>query len=72
MAPVELVEDRLERRVAEVGAADVGEQDDAVDAELVVAVRDLVDAPRDVGQRQRGEQAEPAGVGDRAPDDRPR
>ena len=34
-APVELVEHRLPRRVAEVGAADVGEQHEPVDVEVV-------------------------------------
>ena len=63
-APVELAEDRFERRVAQVRAADVGEQREAVDVELVAAVRDLGDGRVDVGQRERGEQAEPSGMVD--------
>ena len=50
--------------VAQVGAADVGEQHEAVDVEVVAAVRDLGDGGVDVGQRERGEQAEPAGMVD--------
>ena len=63
-APVELAEDRLERGVAQVGPADVGEQREAVDVEVVAAVRDLGDGRVDVGQRERGEQAEPSGMVD--------
>ena len=67
-APVELAKDRLERRVAHVGAADVGEQHEAVDVEVVAAVRDLGDRGVDVGQRERREQPEAAGMVDhRAP-----
>ena len=62
-APVELVEHRLERRITEVGAVQVGEQHHAVDAQLVVGVRDLVECAGDVGQRQRRQHAEPPGVG---------
>ena len=60
--PVELVEDRLEGRVAEVGAADVCQEGDAVHAEAVVAVADLGDRTVHVGCRQCREQAEAAGM----------
>ena len=63
-APVELAEDRRERSVAEVGAADVGEHREAVDVERVAAVRDLGDGRVDVGQRERGEEPEASGVVD--------
>ena len=66
-APVELVEHRIPRRVAEVGAVDVGEQDEPVDVEVVDAVRDLGDRGVDVGKRERAEQTEATGmVDDRA------
>jgi hypothetical protein len=48
-APVELVEDRLPRRVAEVGASDIGEQHVSVDVQVVVAVCDLGDRAVDIG-----------------------
>ena len=63
-APVELGEHRVPDRVAEVGPADVGEQDEPVDVELVDAVRDLGDRGVDVGQRQRAQQTEATGVVD--------
>ncbi len=62
-APVEFVEHRLERGVAEVGAVHVGEQHHAFDVELVVGVGDLVECAGHVGQRQRGEHAESPGMG---------
>ena len=52
-------EDRLPRRITEVGAADVGEQREPVHVEVIAAVGDLGDGGIDVGQRQRGEQPEP-------------
>ena len=63
-APVELAEHRVEGGVAQVGPADVGEQREAVDVELVAAVGDLGHGGVDVGQRERGEQAEPSGMVD--------
>ena len=71
-APVELGEHRLPRRVAEVRAADVGEQHESVDVQLVVAVRDLGDRAVDVGQRERAEQPEASGMVDDRPAARPR
>jgi hypothetical protein len=53
---------QLEGRVAQVGAADVGQEGDAVHAEVVVAVADLGDRTVHVRGRQRREQAEPAGM----------
>ena len=63
-AAAELTEDRRERRVAHVGAAHVGEQHEAVDAQMVVAMPDLGDRLVHVGKRKRGQQSEPAGVVD--------
>ena len=66
-APVELVEDRLEGRIAQVGPADVREQGEAGHRQLVAAIGDLGDRRIDVGQRQRSEQAEPSGMIDDGP-----
>ena len=67
-APVELAEHRIPDRVAEVGPADVGEQDEPVDVEVVDAVRDLGDRGVDVRKRERAEQTEATRmVDDRAP-----
>ena len=60
VATVQLGKHRPECGVAEIGAADVGQQGDAVDVEAVVAVGDLGDRPVHVGDRQRSELPEPA------------
>ena len=58
-AALQFVEDGIERRVAEVDAAVVGEQDDAVGAERVEGAVEFGERAVDVGQRQRREEAEP-------------
>ena len=57
---------RLDRTIAslDVGAVDVGEQNEPVDVEVVATVSDLGDGGVHVRQRERGEQPEPAGVVD--------
>ena len=72
VAAVELVEDRFECRVAEVRPADVGEHGDAVGVQLVEGDGDLGEGAVDVGQRERGEQSEPAGMVQRRRGGRPR
>ena len=52
LAAVELTEHRRERGISEVGAADVREDSEPRDAELVAAVRDLGDRGVDIGKRE--------------------
>ena len=59
---LELVEDRVERLVAEVGAGAVGEQHHPVGSEGVEGPVELVEGAVDVGQGQRGEKPEPIRV----------
>ena len=61
-APLQLVEQRSEARVPEVGAAGVAEQHDAVQLEVVEGVGQFGERAVDVGQRQAGEAAEPVGA----------
>ena len=49
---VELFEERFERRVTEICLAGVGEHDDPVDTEFVVAKGELVERSGDVGCRR--------------------
>ncbi len=66
-APVELAEHGVPGRVAEIGAADVGEQDEPVDVEGVDAVRDLGDGRIDIREWERTQEPEATGmVDDRA------
>ena len=53
VALVERGKQRLERRVAEIGAGDVAQQHHAVQRQLVVAALELAQRRVDVGQRQR-------------------
>ena len=66
-AAVELAKTGAQRRVGQVGAADVREEHEAVGLELAAAVRDLGDGGIDVRQGQRCQQAESAGVVDDRP-----
>ena len=61
-APVQLIEDRCESRVAGVAVAIRGKQADAVGFKIVQRVRYLGEAGIDIGQRQRGKHAEPGWV----------
>src|SRR5580698_5743339 len=54
---LELVEDGVESLVAEIDAARVREQNDAVQAQHVERVRELGEGPVDVRQRQASERA---------------
>ena len=63
-AAVELGQHRLERRVAEVDAGDVGEQHHAVERQLVEREGQLGQRGVDVGQRQRGQPGEARVAGD--------
>lgn len=65
-AAIELLEQRLVARIAEVDAVGVALGGDAVGAELVDRVLELGQRPVDVGQRQGGEVAEMLRMG--APD----
>ena len=62
LAAVQLLHHRLEGGIAQPFVAIAGEQDDAVGLERVEAVLDLAQAAFDVGQRQRREHAEAAGM----------
>jgi hypothetical protein len=62
MASAELRPQRLEQVIAQIGAVRVGQDNDAVAAQLVERVPQLIEAARHVGQRQRREVAEPARV----------
>ena len=62
MPSAELRPHRLERVVAEIGAVRVRQDNDAVAAQLVQRVPQLIEAARHVGQRERREVAEPARV----------
>ena len=57
--PIELIEDRLEGLIAQIGPSDVREQCESGDVEAVAAVGDLGHGRIDIGQRERGEQSEP-------------
>ena len=62
LAAVQFLHHRLEGGIAQPFVAIAGEQDDAVGLEHVEAVFDLAQAAFDVGQRQRREHAEAAGM----------
>ena len=62
-APVELGEERVKGGVAEVRPADAREQQDAVEAELVVRARDLLDGGVRVPERQCRERGERVRLG---------
>jgi len=57
-APLQLIEQRSEARIAQVGAVGVAEQHDAVQPEVVEGVGKFGERPVDVRQRQAGEAAE--------------
>src|SRR5581483_336689 len=61
-APIELAEDGLEGGLTQVPPTDVDEQRETVDVEAVAAVGDLGHGGVDVGERERGEEAEPSGM----------
>ena len=61
-ASLQLVEQRSEARVAQVGAAGVAEQHDAIQPEVVEGVGQFGERAVDVRQRQAGEAAEPVGA----------
>ena len=60
-APIEFPIQRLVAIVTEIHACAVGFNDDPV-AEFIECVAELVERAGQVGQRQRGEVTEPAGV----------
>ena len=62
VAPVELLPDRIEERVAEPLVAVVRHHADAIDVERVEDVADFLQRLVDMRQRQRREDAEPAGM----------
>jgi hypothetical protein len=63
---LDLVEDGLEVRIAQILAVVVAQQPDAVELEHVQSVSDLGESSLDVGQRENGERAETRGM---RPDD---
>jgi hypothetical protein len=62
LAAVEFLVDRCERRIAEVFAVVAGEEPDTVGLQGIEGVCDFLEAAVGVRRRDRGEQAEPAGV----------
>jgi hypothetical protein len=60
-APLQLVEQRSEARVAQVGAAGVAEQHDAIQPEIIEGIGPFGERAVDVWPRQAGKAAEPVG-----------
>ncbi len=62
LAPLELLEQWIERRVTQIAVALAGVKHDAVEPQTVVGVFELIEGRIDVRQRHRGEAAEMLGV----------